>query len=219
MKKPIVRKRRIFLFVLSIILSSLFCRYITREEFNFEKNLELLSKFCTQHRNYNYIIDEFKQPLWYQQQQEIITEKEKVNYLYGHENEHKDMMRGDLYTRPDTWDGLTVKGAFYMIVSNEELPLARAAVKSIEERFNSKLNVSYPWIFLNNQPFTPDFKKYVKKAVSNQNQVYFGQIDLEAWTYPSWIDIERAEMALKHMIQIGVRNSHSLYKRQKMRYI
>lgn len=174
-----------------------------------------------QHRNFfspsSPLVDELKQPLWYQHHQDLPTEKDKIKHLYGDENQHKDIMRGDLYTRPDIWDGHSVKGAFYMIVSNEQLPLARAAVKSIEERFNSKLNVSYPWIFLNNQPFTPEFKKYVKKLASNKNQVYFGQIDLNAWSYPNWIDTERAEMALTRMIQLGIRNSHSLHSRQKMR--
>ncbi|KAI8637887.1 nucleotide-diphospho-sugar transferase [Parasitella parasitica] len=115
----------------------------------------------------------------------------------------------------DVWNGLPVKGAFYMIVKNEELQLARSSMRSVEDRFNSH-NISYPWIFLNSQRFTADFKKYIRKVASGK--VYFGQIDLEAWTYPEWIDAKRTENAIRRMIYLGVKKSHSLYQRQEMRY-
>ncbi|RCI05630.1 hypothetical protein CU098_013271 [Rhizopus stolonifer] len=95
--------------------------------------------------------------------------------------------------REDVWDHVKVKGAFYMMTRNEDLFKAKATVKSIEERFNGRANATYPWIFLNNQKFSPEFKKYMRRIVSRPDQVYFGQVDLEAWNYPSWIDSVRSQ--------------------------
>ncbi|KAI9281476.1 nucleotide-diphospho-sugar transferase [Sporodiniella umbellata] len=99
----------------------------------------------------------------------------------------------DTKLRDDVWNYTLVKGAFYMMTRNEDLFKAKATVKSIEERFNGRLNVSYPWIFLNNQKFSPEFKKYMKRVVSDPDRVYFGQVDLDSWNYPSWIDSVRSQ--------------------------
>ncbi|KAI8370720.1 nucleotide-diphospho-sugar transferase [Radiomyces spectabilis] len=87
------------------------------------------------------------------------------------------------------WQGLPVKGAFYMMVFNQKLQEARETVRSIEDRFNHKMG--YPWIFLNNQYFTPEFRKYIKKLTNAP--VFFGKIDSDVYGYPNWIDIDRAE--------------------------
>ncbi|KAG1230755.1 hypothetical protein G6F68_019260 [Rhizopus microsporus] len=88
-----------------------------------------------------------------------------------------------------------------MMTRNEDLPKAKATIKSIEDRFNGRLG--YPWIFLNNQKFSPEFKKYIKKTVSNPDQVYFGQVDLEAWNYPPWIDSVRSQTLFTGFRDLG----------------
>ncbi|KAG2190165.1 hypothetical protein INT46_002797 [Mucor plumbeus] len=138
-----------------------------------------------------------------------FTERDRTSHLY------KDAVQPDLFMDENVWDGLPVKGAFYMIVKNEELQLARSSMRSIEDRFNSH-NASYPWVLLNSQHFTSDFKKYTSRVASGK--VYFGQIDLEAWTYPEWIDTQRTENAIRRMIYLGIQKSHSLHQRQLMRY-
>ena len=44
-----------------------------------------------------------------------------------------------------------------MLVRNSELDSALSSVKQLEERFNKRFG--YPWVFLNEVPFTDEFKE------------------------------------------------------------
>ena len=46
-----------------------------------------------------------------------------------------------------------------MLARNSDLKGVLQSVREVEDRFNSKFN--YPWTFLNNEPFTPEFIKCV----------------------------------------------------------
>ena len=43
-----------------------------------------------------------------------------------------------------------------MLVRNSEIETAAQSVQELENRFNK--NFGYPWIFLNDEPFTEEFK-------------------------------------------------------------
>lgn len=125
---------------------------------------------------------------------------------------------GDTVIEESVWDSLPVKGAIYMVVQNAELHAVRATIRSLEDRFNSNLNSSYPWILLNSQVFTDEFKYYVRKAAHDPTRIYFGQIDLEAWGLPYWIDSNRAENAMQRLDRYQVEKAHSHYFHQLQRY-
>ncbi|KAI9303891.1 glycosyltransferase family 15 protein [Cunninghamella echinulata] len=99
-----------------------------------------------------------------------------------------------------------------MIVSNEDLNAARETIRYIEDRFNHQHH--YPWILLNYQYFRADFKKYIQKATSSP--VYFGKIDPEAWNYPNWIDVSRAEKSILELFNLYKGDSMSYH--QQLRY-
>jgi alpha 1,2-mannosyltransferase len=44
-----------------------------------------------------------------------------------------------------------------MLARNSDLDGAVQAVRELEDRFNRKHN--YPWVFLNEEPFSDDFKR------------------------------------------------------------
>jgi alpha 1,2-mannosyltransferase len=44
-----------------------------------------------------------------------------------------------------------------MLARNKELEEVVFSMKQLEDRFNRKYN--YPWVFLNDEPFTDEFKK------------------------------------------------------------
>lgn len=44
-----------------------------------------------------------------------------------------------------------------MLARNNELEGAVNSVKQLEEKFNQRYH--YPWVFLNDEPFTEDFKQ------------------------------------------------------------
>ncbi|KAI8141346.1 glycosyl transferase [Fennellomyces sp. T-0311] len=114
----------------------------------------------------------------------------------------------------ETWENLPVKGAFYMLVRNENIQEARSAMRSVEDRFNHQYK--YPWVLLNNQDFSPSFRKYI--TMLTDAPIYFGKIDLNAWNYPSWIDVASAEQKMEIMHAMQVYKGASLSFRQMLRY-
>ncbi|ORX63638.1 glycosyl transferase [Linderina pennispora] len=83
-----------------------------------------------------------------------------------------------------------VKAALVALVRNTDLLGMRQTIRQIEDRFNSRFN--YPYIFLNDVPFTEEFKAGVRILTSAN--VSFGELDSESWGMPEWIDRERFEV-------------------------
>jgi len=78
---------------------------------------------------------------------------------------------------------------FVMLARNSDVEGAAQAVRGMEDRFNR--NYNYPWVFLNEQPFTNDFKRRVSFLASGD--VHFGLIPEEHWYQPSWINETKAK--------------------------
>ncbi|KAL0946882.1 hypothetical protein HGRIS_013048 [Hohenbuehelia grisea] len=82
-----------------------------------------------------------------------------------------------------------------MLCRNEDLAGVLTSVKGMEDRFNKKYK--YPWVLLNEKPFTQEFKEHV--STLTDAPIYFGQIPNEHWYQPSWIDEKRAEQGRMRM--------------------
>lgn len=93
-----------------------------------------------------------------------------------------------------------VKAAFIVLVRNNELDGMIQSMNDYEFRFNRKFN--YPWIFLNDEPFTDEFKTEVRKRT--RAPTYFGLVPSEHWSYPDFIDQEKARQSRIDMDQHGV---------------
>lgn len=117
-----------------------------------------------------------------------------------------------------------------MLARNSDLDDVVRSVRELEDRFNRKYN--YPWVFLNEEQFTDDFKRYVpvmpvlpsgfvsslfltvifthtrilysRVSVLTSGSVHFGQIPNEHWYQPSWIDEGKAEEERRKMEEEGV---------------
>ena len=104
----------------------------------------------------------------------------------------------------------------FMLARNSDVDSAVHSVREMEDRFNH--NYGYPWVFLNEEPFSEDFIRcapkppsFLSKArsaapvpadltvfssrcthsrVSNlvSGPVHFGQIPYEHWYQPDWIN-------------------------------
>ncbi|OLY81892.1 Glycolipid 2-alpha-mannosyltransferase [Smittium mucronatum] len=85
-----------------------------------------------------------------------------------------------------------VKAALVSLVRNTDLHGMRQTIREIEDRFNRVYK--YPYIFLNDVPFTDEFKKGVKDLTDSE--VSFGILDDESWGTPDWID----EKKLQHVL-------------------
>lgn len=116
----------------------------------------------------------------------------------------KDMTKKDIeeYLAPSFANkGKKPKAAFVTLIRNRELNDILEPMNMVEKRFNK--NYHYPWVFLNNEPFTEEFKETVKKHASGE--VIFDLIPKEHWGYPDYVDqdkaaIERKKMADKNII-------------------
>ncbi|TFK62911.1 hypothetical protein BDN72DRAFT_929613, partial [Pluteus cervinus] len=85
----------------------------------------------------------------------------------------------------------------------------------LERRFNHKFH--YPYVFLNNVPFTKTFKQRVLELTNST--VEFGLIPREHWIQPDWIDEEKAYRARQRMKSLGVLygGNYSQYGRHRYR--
>ncbi|ORX70753.1 glycosyl transferase [Linderina pennispora] len=74
-----------------------------------------------------------------------------------------------------------VSAAFVILTRNRDLKDLRETLIQLEDRINRKYH--YPYVFLNNEPFSDEFKEKISK---------FGLIPKEHWSYPEWINQTKA---------------------------
>ncbi|EMD96245.1 glycosyltransferase family 15 protein [Bipolaris maydis ATCC 48331] len=89
-----------------------------------------------------------------------------------------------------------------MLARNSEVSGAVASVRSVQKQFNDRFG--YPWVFLNDKPWSEEFKEKVGAAVQNTSatgrvSVEFNTIPEAVWGFPSWIDQDRARRNMKAM--------------------
>ncbi|PWZ03150.1 putative KRE2-alpha-1,2-mannosyltransferase [Testicularia cyperi] len=97
------------------------------------------------------------------------------------------------------------KAGFIVLVRNSELEGMRESMRDVEEKFNRKYG--YPWIFLNNEPFTEEFKRGVQQMT--RSECRFGLIPKEHWGYPDFISQEKAAETREKMKNIIYGSSES----------
>ncbi|CAO3632386.1 unnamed protein product [Cunninghamella blakesleeana] len=76
---------------------------------------------------------------------------------------------------------------------------------NLEDKFNK--NFHYPYVFLNNEPFTEEFKQAMTKASPNAHKE-FGLLDKSTWGYPSWVNQAYAAECREKMKQNDVLYGH-----------
>ncbi|CAO3651800.1 unnamed protein product [Mucor hiemalis] len=181
-------------------------------------DLDLLSSFCNQKQSNN----DRQLPQWVMGHQhpndKALIESEQVNHIYGKYDEFKSSAGGQKSIDNEIWEGLPVKGAFYMLVQEVDLAGAKETIRNLQDMFTSNRNTSYPFVILSTQLIKPEFKKYVRKATSSPERIFFGQIDLEAWSYPYWIDSTRSENAMQRLRRFGLGGAISSHYNKAQRY-
>lgn len=101
-----------------------------------------------------------------------------------------------------------------MLARNSDLNGVISSVEQLEARFNRKFN--YPWVFLNDVPFTTDFKRRV--SVLTDADVSFGVIPRENWVQPDWIDEGQAQEGRNKLVRQGVIYGGSVSYRNMCRF-
>ncbi|KAF8886687.1 nucleotide-diphospho-sugar transferase [Gymnopilus junonius] len=85
---------------------------------------------------------------------------------------------------------------FLILCRNDQLWDTVHSVREIEDRFNHIYH--YPYVFLNEVPFTDEFKYVLSTIVSSNAE--FGLIPHDHWFQPEWIDEERATQSRNAMV-------------------
>ncbi|KIJ44082.1 glycosyltransferase family 15 protein [Sphaerobolus stellatus SS14] len=106
------------------------------------------------------------------------------------------------------------KAAFVVLARNGDLEGVLSSMKQMEDRFNKKFD--YPWVFLNEEPFTDEFKKLTTEVT--QSSTSYGLIPHDHWYQPDSIDEERATKARAKMVEDRVIYGGSVSYRNMCRY-
>lgn len=73
------------------------------------------------------------------------------------------------------------RAAFVTLVRNNELWEIVKSIRQIEDRFNRKYH--YPWIFLNDVPFTQEFMDIVDGLISGETKFGAQPVALGVWAF------------------------------------
>ncbi|KAI7867917.1 nucleotide-diphospho-sugar transferase [Spinellus fusiger] len=93
-----------------------------------------------------------------------------------------------------------VKAGYVVLVRNRELQALRSSMRYLEDRFNHKYN--YPWIFLNEEPFTKEFVEMTQKMT--KAETHYGLVPEQHWSYPEWINQTLARECRENMAKEGI---------------
>ncbi|GAA5839356.1 hypothetical protein JCM5353_000380 [Sporobolomyces roseus] len=102
----------------------------------------------------------------------------------------------------DEWSGNSsmnrtkANAAFVALARNSDVWGIVESVRQIEDRFNSK-GYHYDYVFLNDEPFSDEFKRYTSGIASGTCK--YGLVPKEHWEEPKWIDEDKASKARKEM--------------------
>ncbi|KAG8823103.1 alpha 1,2-mannosyltransferase 2.4.1 [Serendipita sp. 400] len=103
---------------------------------------------------------------------------------------------------------------FVILVRNHELPAIIKSLKQMEYSFNHQYH--YPYVFLNDEPFTDEFKEWTSNVVSSK--VEYGVIPHDHWYQPDHIDEDKAKANRDEMERNGVIYGGSVSYRNMCRF-
>ncbi|MCJ1283206.1 alpha 1,2-mannosyltransferase 2.4.1 [Xylographa opegraphella] len=115
---------------------------------------------------------------------------------------------------PPTAPGERMNATFVTLARNSDIWEIAKSIRQVEDRFNRKYN--YDWVFLNDKPFEDDFKKLTTSLVSGKT--HYGLIPKEHWSFPDFIDQEKAKAVREDMAQRKIIYGDSISYRHMCRY-
>ncbi|EQL00155.1 alpha-1,2 mannosyltransferase KTR1 [Ophiocordyceps sinensis CO18] len=113
-----------------------------------------------------------------------------------------------------TAPGPRVNATFVTLARNSDVWDIARSIRQVEDRFNRRYN--YDWVFLNDKPFDVTFKKVTTSLVSGK--AHYGHIPAEHWSFPEWIDQERAKKVREDMAERKIIYGDSVSYRHMCRF-
>lgn len=128
---------------------------------------------------------------------------------------YQDGVPEDYYVTPNpSPKGRRANATFVFLARNSDLSGVAVSMKQVEDRFNKEFQ--YPYVFLNEEPFSDEFKDRVQTLTDSK--IEFGLIPKEEWVQPEWIDEARATAARKDMMEKNVIYGGSVPYRNMCRF-
>ncbi|KAF4501267.1 glycolipid 2-alpha-mannosyltransferase [Fusarium agapanthi] len=112
------------------------------------------------------------------------------------------------------FQSLRVNATFVTLARNSDVWSIAKSIRQVEDRFNRKFG--YDWVFLNEKPFDATFKRVTSALVSGNT--YYGLIPAENWSFPDWIDQDKAKKAREDMGQRQIIYGDSVSYRHMCRF-
>ncbi|SPO22017.1 probable KRE2 - alpha-1,2-mannosyltransferase [Ustilago trichophora] len=121
-------------------------------------------------------------------------------------------------------DGVTIQYAdtpkanatFVVLCREGEINGILQSIQLLESTFNDRPHHRYPYVFLNNEPFSENFKLRITRAVSSS--VEFGLVPKDMWDIPPEIDLVKARKAWDRAGRGGMPYGNSQSYRQMCRF-
>lgn len=110
--------------------------------------------------------------------------------------------------------GPRMNATFVTLARNSDVWDIAESIRQVEDRFNRRYH--YDWVFLNDKPFDDHFKKVTSSLVSGNT--FYGEIPQEHWSFPEWIDQEKAKKVREDMAQRKIIYGDSISYRHMCRF-
>lgn len=104
--------------------------------------------------------------------------------------------------------------ALVVLARNNEWNDVVRSMKQLEQTFNKQFG--YPWVFLNDEPFSDEFKKWTTEVTGSSTS--YGLIPREHWVQPDWIDEAKASASRERMVKDNVIYGGSVPYRNMCRF-
>lgn len=107
-----------------------------------------------------------------------------------------------------------VKATFVTLARNRDIWELLESIRQIEDKFNHQFH--YDWVFLNDDDFNEEFKRETTRMVSGTT--HYGKIDHSQWSFPEWIDVDKAAETRRKMKEDKVIYGDSISYRHMCRF-
>ena len=107
-----------------------------------------------------------------------------------------------------------MNATFVTLARNTDIWEISRSIRQVEDRFNR--NYNYDWVFLNDKPFDDAFKRVTTSLVSGKT--HYGIIAEEQWSFPSFIDQEKAKKVREDMAERKIIYGDSISYRHMCRF-
>ena len=107
-----------------------------------------------------------------------------------------------------------MNATFVTLARNSDLWEIVKSIRQVEDRFNR--NYHYDWVFLNDKPFDSTFMKVTSALISGKT--HYEEIPEEHWSYPEYIDQEKARKVREDMAERKIIYGDSVSYRHMCRF-